>query len=103
FAAGKRFFDAHPDLTSAGLYAEIVRLSAERGWAYGNYHCGHVVGQFPHENFTGEKLHSLITAGNGAVLRRPDPSGRSTHWILEIHLVDRERAIGGFYEELLTI
>ncbi len=36
-------------------------------------------------------------------MRRTDPSGRVGHWILEIHLVDRGREIGGFYEQLLTL
>jgi glucose/arabinose dehydrogenase/mono/diheme cytochrome c family protein len=35
--------------------------------------------------------------------RMPDASGRSRHWIFEIHFVDRILRIGGFYEELLTI
>ncbi len=103
FTAGKRFFDAHLDLTASDLYAEIVRLSTERGWSYGNYHSGHLVGEFPHENFIGEKVNSLITPANTSALRCTDPSDRVAHWILEIHLVDREKEIGGFYEELLTI
>ena len=103
FTAGRRFFESNPDLAAADLYAEIVRLSVERGWRFGNYHCGHVVGEFPHENFDGEKLNSLITAANRAPLRRKDPSNRMAHWILEVHLVDDEMKIGGFYEELLTI
>jgi hypothetical protein len=32
-----------------------------------------------------------------------DEKGRQRHWILEIHFVDRELQIGGFYEELLTL
>jgi hypothetical protein len=36
-------------------------------------------------------------------MRRELPSGRRAHWILEIHLIDRERRIGGFYEQLLTL
>jgi Xaa-Pro dipeptidase len=35
-------------------------------------------------------------------MRHTDPSGRIGHWILEVHLVDRDHQIGGFYEELLT-
>lgn len=103
FSASRRFFAAHRDLTAADMYAEVVRLSAERGWKYGNYHCGHLVGEFPHENFSGEKTRSLITGANRAPLRCRDPSGRVAHWILEIHLVDEKKEIGGFYEELLTI
>jgi hypothetical protein len=36
-------------------------------------------------------------------MRRLDPLGRRCHWILEVHLVDRERAIGGFFEQLLDL
>jgi hypothetical protein len=36
-------------------------------------------------------------------LREPDAAGRPRHWILEIHFVDRQRRIGGFFEELLTV
>jgi Xaa-Pro dipeptidase len=36
-------------------------------------------------------------------MRRTDPSRRIRHWILEVHLVDRARQIGGFYEELPTL
>jgi hypothetical protein len=32
-----------------------------------------------------------------------DKEGMKRHWILEIHLVDRQREIGGFMEQLLTI
>jgi Xaa-Pro aminopeptidase len=103
FDAGKQHFAAHPDITSAELYAEIVRLSEARGWEFGNYHCGHLVGEFPHENFDGGRADSLITDANPKPMRRLDPSGRPAHWILEVHLVDRGREIGGFYEELLTI
>jgi Xaa-Pro aminopeptidase len=103
FDAGKRYFRAHPDITGAALYAEVVRLTAERGWEFGNYHCGHVVGEFPHANFDGERIDSMITSGNHKVMRRNDPNGRIGHWILEVHLVDRARRIGGFYEELLTL
>ena len=32
----------------------------------------------------------------------PDAQGRPRNWILEIHFIDRERQIGGFFEQLLT-
>ncbi|WP_264481370.1 hypothetical protein [Acidisoma cellulosilyticum] len=41
--------------------------------------------------------------GSTTRLRDRDEAGRALHWILEIHLVDRDRQIGGFYEELLTV
>jgi Xaa-Pro dipeptidase len=103
FEAGKTYFNAQPDITGEELYGEIIRLATERGWEFGNFHCGHVVGEFPHENFDGERIESAIAAGNTKPMRRTDPSGRIGHWILEVHLVDRDREIGGFYEELLTL
>jgi Xaa-Pro aminopeptidase len=103
FAAGKAFFEARLELTAAELYAEVVRLATERGWEFGNMHCGHMVGEYPHENMEGDRLDSMICANNHRRLRGPDPSGRIGHWILEVHLVDRAREIGGFFEQLLTV
>ncbi len=103
FAGGKRYFDDHPDITSEELYSEVVRLSGERSWGFGNFHCGHLIGEFPHQLFDGARNDSMITGDNTNPMRRADPSGRVAHWILEIHPVDRDRQIGGFYEELLTL
>jgi Xaa-Pro aminopeptidase len=103
FAEGKRYFDTHTDITAAELYEEVVRLAAQRGWEFGNVHCGHLVGEFPHENMGGGRLESLLCADNHRQIPGQDPSGRVAHWILEAHLVDRDRQIGGFYEELLTL
>jgi len=103
FDAGKAYFESHPDITAVELYHEVVRLAEERGWKFGNMHCGHLVGEFPHQDMTGGRLDSLLCAENPRRLRDHDPSGRVAHWILEIHLVDRDRQIGGFYEQLLTL
>jgi hypothetical protein len=32
-----------------------------------------------------------------------DAEGQERHWIFEIHVVNRARQIGGFYEERLTL
>ncbi|WP_329377946.1 M24 family metallopeptidase [Streptomyces sp. NBC_01716] len=103
FAAGRRAFDADPDITGARLHAEIGRLAEARGWELGGWHAGHPVGEFPHEKIDGADIESYIAPGNETRLRRPDRAGRDCHWILEIHLVDRERGFGGFHEELLDL
>lgn len=103
FTAGRRFFDGFPAVTGEQLHAEMARLAEARGWALGNFHSGHLVGEFPHQNFDGDRLESMITPGNTKPMRRTDPSGRVAHWILEVHLIDRDRQIGGFYEQLLTL
>ncbi|MCX5062919.1 MULTISPECIES: M24 family metallopeptidase [unclassified Streptomyces] len=103
FAAAKQYFSRDPEITGQQLYAEVERLAAECGWQLGGWHAGHLVGEFPHETIDGADTESYITPANDTPLRRTDKAGRRCHWILEIHLIDREREFGGFYEELLTL
>ncbi|MFJ6725345.1 M24 family metallopeptidase [Streptomyces sp. NPDC091281] len=103
FAAGRRFFEADPDITGAALYAEVARLAEAAGWELGGWHAGHLVGEFPHEWIDGADVESYVAPANETPMRRTDKAGRRCHWILEIHLVDPERGFGGFYEELLTL
>ncbi|MFC4947996.1 M24 family metallopeptidase [Pseudonocardia sp. GCM10023141] len=103
FLAGKRHFTDHPDITGAQLYAHVVGLAEAAGWEFGGPHSGHLVGEFPHELIDGERIESYIAPGSDHPMRRSGPSGRQCHWILEIHIVDRERRIGGFHEQLLTL
>jgi Xaa-Pro aminopeptidase len=103
FNAGRAYFESHPDITGGELYDTACRLAAEAGWEFGGTIAGHLVGEFPHETLDGDRLGLYITAGNTLPLRNLDADGRKRHWILEIHLIDRARQIGGFYEQLLTI
>jgi hypothetical protein len=36
-------------------------------------------------------------------MRDPDQNGKPRDWILEIHFVDQQRQLGGFFEQLLTV
>jgi len=103
FAAGKRHFQQHPDITGHDLYRHVCQLAQDHGWDYGNGHAGHIVGEFPHERIHGDKVALYIHPENDQPLRRLDHSGRSYHWILEIHLVDKAQRYGAFFEELLTL
>jgi Xaa-Pro aminopeptidase len=103
FDAGRRYFENHPDVTGEELYAHVVGNAEAAGWEWGGTIAGHLVGEFPHEDNVGEHLFSQVTPGSDLPMRGFDRVGRVCHWILEIHLVDRSRGIGGFYEELLDI
>ncbi|WP_127356170.1 M24 family metallopeptidase [Actinacidiphila soli] len=103
FAAGRRAFEAAPDITGKQLYAEVERLAADAGWTLGGWHAGHLVGEFPHETIDGADVESYVAPGNDTPLRRTDRAGRRCHWILEIHLVHREHGFGGFHEQLLDL
>jgi Xaa-Pro dipeptidase len=103
FAKGKHYFEQHPDITGADLYAYAHQLAKEAGWEYGGPIAGHLIGEFPHERIQGDKITFYVHPENPNRMRTPDASGRKRHWIFEIHFVDRVRQIGGFYEELLTL
>jgi Xaa-Pro aminopeptidase len=102
FERGKKLYQDMETLTAGQLYDFVAAEAIQYGWEFGAPTAGHLIGHFPHEHSPDQKRFS-IRHGNGISLREPDDAGRPRHWILEIHFVDRQREIGGFYEELLTI
>ncbi|HVJ42694.1 MAG TPA: M24 family metallopeptidase [Dongiaceae bacterium] len=103
FAAGKKRFQDNADITGAELYHFVSGLAEHLGWVFGNDHAGHLVGEFPHEKIHGDRISLYIHPDNTAPLRSLDVLGLKRHWILEVHLVDRDRRYGAFYEDLLTL
>jgi Xaa-Pro dipeptidase len=101
--AARDHFLAEPEITGAQLFEHVLGLIADAGWGHGASHAGHLVGEFPHEKINGDDIDCYVTGGNDGQMRRLDANGNPCHWILEIHLVDRERGFGGFYEQLLDI
>jgi Xaa-Pro dipeptidase len=101
FDAVKQYFDNHPDVTGAELYAFAQRCAEEAGWLFGGAIAGHLVGEFPHARIPGDRDLYRISPANLEPMRHPDALGQEKHWIIEVHLVDRARTFGGFYERLL--
>jgi Xaa-Pro dipeptidase len=98
----KVYFDTHPNVTGAELYAYAQRCAEDAGWLFGGAIAGHIVGEFPHVRIPGEKDHYRISPANTERMRDPDGLGAEKHWIIEVHLVDRAQTYGGFYERLLV-
>ena len=94
-------YQASPQITGAELYAYAQAAADAAGWAFGGKIAGHLVGEFSHYSWPPEFSRRWIAPGNDEPMRGPDHLGRDRHWILEIHLVDRARTFGGFYERLL--
>jgi Xaa-Pro aminopeptidase len=90
-----------PEITGAELYAFAQEAARDAGWEFGGLVAGHIVSEFAHAWLPDERNTTLIGPNNPTKLRDPDSKGRERHWILEIHLVDRARTFGGFYERLL--
>ena len=102
WALGKGYFDSKPKITGAELYQYTCELAHQRSWKFGNEHCGHLIGKFPHEKIQGEKTLNYIHPNNHQQMNAPDQYGNPRDWILEIHFIDEVLKIGGFYEQLLT-
>ncbi len=95
-------YHASPDITGAGLYAFACAEAEKAGWLFGGAIAGHIVGEFPHVQLVpGDKDLHRIAPANPRPMREPDANGNERYWILEIHLVDKSRTFGGFYERLL--
>lgn len=99
---GRAYFHQQTSLTGADYYAYCVDLARRYGWTYGGEIAGHLIGQFPHERLEKGNYGLYVHAENYNDMFAPDAEGNKRNWILEIHFIDRERQIGGFFEQLLT-
>jgi Xaa-Pro aminopeptidase len=99
----KSRFNEDQDMTGDKLYSIACETAKEAGWEFGGQIAGHLVGLFPHERIPKDKVKLYIIDGNTERMSTLDAKGQKRHWILEIHLVDRQRQIGAFFEQLLTV
>jgi len=90
----------NPAITGAELYHYCVNLAADAGWEFGGPIAGHLIGHFPHEKLDEEDKRNYIHPENNVSLNALDQEGNVRHWIIEIHLVDRHKKIGAFFEQL---
>lgn len=98
----KEWFHNQTKLTGAALYQYAVNKAKEYGWGFGGEIAGHLIGEFPHEKLEPGNYQLYVHPGNPNDMFLPDAKGNKREWILELHFVDREKQIGGFFEQLLT-
>ena len=100
---GKDFYLQNKNsLTGADFYNYTKELARKYSWEYGNVHCGHLIGNFPHEILIGEELINYIHPENTTLMCAKDKNGNERFWIYEIHFVNAEKEIGGFFEQFLN-
>ncbi len=99
---GKAWFDTQTKLTGSDFFQHISHLAGRYGWTFGGQIAGHLIGQFPHERLDPGNYELYVHPENHNDMFARDANGMKRNWILEIHFVDRERQIGGFFEQLLT-
>ena len=99
---GREFYLENKDsLTAADFYEFTRNLAVKYGWVFGNEHCGHLVGNFPHEELLGDDLIHYIHPENKNRMNEKDQFGNERYWIYEIHFIDEQNQIGGFFEQLV--
>lgn len=96
------YFFARKSITGAQYYDYCVAKAKDYGWEYGGPIAGHLIGHFPHEQLEKENKRNYIHPENLEDMLATDTSGKKREWILEIHFVDRDQEIGGFFEQLLV-
>ena len=97
----KDWFEQQTSITGSELFYEVLQTTKRYGWTFGSTIAGHLIGQFPHEKIQ-PKSHALyIHKMNYTDMLLPDANGNKRHWILEVHFVDKQQKIGGFFEQLL--
>ncbi|MFY0606576.1 MAG: aminopeptidase P family protein [Cyclobacteriaceae bacterium] len=98
----KNWFDQQEDVTGSELYKIALGYAERFGWEFGGEMAGHIIGQFPHEKLDPNQYDLYIHPDNHKSLMALDKNGKKRSWILEVHFVDSQKEIGGFYEQLLT-
>lgn len=92
------YFHRNIPIRSSDLFSYVQRRAVEMGWEFGGEIAGHLIGRFPHEKISEDEFGNYIHPENHAII-----DTHQQQWILEIHLVDRKRKIGGFFEQLMVI
>lgn len=98
----KDWFDKQTTLKASELFEFAVTKAKAYGWEFGGEIAGHLIGEFPHESLEPGNYQLYIHPDNHNDMFDLDSNGEKRNWILEIHFIDRDLKIGGFYEQLLT-
>lgn len=98
---GCQYYKDKPTMPASEFYHFTAALAKKYGWEFGNVHCGHLIGQFPHEMVLGDETDSYLHPENHLAMNSPNNMGANRFWIYEIHFVDKSLGFGGFFEQLL--
>jgi Xaa-Pro dipeptidase len=98
----KTYYNSRKEMTGAELYQYAVEIAQKYGWEFGGDIAGHIIGHFPHESLEKEDKTNYIHAENNESMTAKNKKGEQKEWILEIHFVDTQLQIGGFFEQLIN-
>jgi Xaa-Pro aminopeptidase len=95
------WFNIQTSLSGAEFYKYAVELAKKYGWVFGGEIAGHLIGEFPHERLDPGNYSLYVHPENHNDMFLPDKNGLKREWILEIHFIDADKKIGGFFEQVL--
>jgi len=98
----KNWFDKQTELKASELFDFAKNKAIKYGWEFGGEIAGHLIGEFPHERLEPGNYQLYVHPENQNNMFELDANGQKRNWILELHFVDKENKIGGFYEQLLA-
>ena len=98
---GRDYFKKQKSITGAQLFSYAEEIARKYNWEFGGEIAGHLIGHFPHEKLDNEDKTNYVHPNNNIDMLAPGKDGLKREWILEIHFVDRNKKIGGFFEQLL--
>ena len=98
----REWINKQTKLSASDLFQFTREKSREYGWTSAGEIAGHIVGKFPHEQPADPKSPQLdVHPENHDDIFLLDANGNKRHWILEMHFVDKDNKIGGYFEQLL--
>ncbi len=99
----KVWYDKQTHLTGAKYWNYLVALAKRYGYEFGGEIGGHIIGRFPHEqpDIKGDLSLDVHPDNHNSILGL-DKNGNRRQWVLEIQFIDKNKGIGGFYEQLLN-
>ncbi len=97
----KNYYFSTKNITGEALYKFAVLSAKKYGWEFGGEIAGHIIGHFPHESLEKEDKTNYIHPENNSKMNSLNQKKEKKEWILEIHFIDKELQIGGFFEQLL--
>ncbi len=98
----QEWYQTKTKLKASELFQYAVEKANDYGWTFAGEIAGHIVGEFPHEQPLDPKSLELdIHPANDNDMFLLDANGNERHWILELQFVDKEKEIGGYFEQLL--
>jgi len=98
----QEWYHSQSSMKASTLFHYAAAKAKEYGWEFGGEIAGHIVGKFPHEQPADPKSMELdIHPDNHNDMSLLDAAGNKRHWILELQFIDKQKQIGGYFEQLL--